>query len=162
MSEDQARAQQQESAEARNAGSGDGDDEGPPSTPFDSPYFLPVLIWGFTLYFGYDAWISNHEYQKFNRFGFGLGLAASLYYTATAFRPRPFMLTAAWAGLGLWFGYMALLADGWWNQGEEAAVGSAFTQGFFGVAVLMTLISGLRAWLRERRAAASAPASGGS
>ena len=153
MSEEAPRGEREEAAAARG---GEAEGAGPPRTPFDSPYFLPVLLWGFTLYFGYDAWISNHEWQKFNRFGFLLGIAMSVYYTATSFRPLPFALAGTWAALALVFGAMAFLADGWWNQGEEAASGHLFTRGFFGLSVLMTLATGLRARLRLRRAAAGA------
>jgi hypothetical protein len=147
--------------EANSPGAGPGaDDEGPPQTPFDSPYFLPILVWGFTLYFGYDAWIANHEYVKFNRFGFGIGLAASIYYTATTLRRLPYALCATWAALALWFGYMGFLADGWWNDGEEAMVGDYFAKGTFVFSVLASAISGLRATLRLRRERAAGGGAG--
>ena len=49
---------------------------GPPPTPFDHPLFLPVLLLGFSIWFGYDGWINQDpemlEHQDFNRYGFAV------------------------------------------------------------------------------------------
>ena len=53
-----------------------GIDPGPPPTPFDHPLFLPALLFGGMLWFGYDGWITTDpemlEHQSFNRWGFGV------------------------------------------------------------------------------------------
>jgi len=44
---------------------------GPPPNPIHHPLFLPVLLVAFTLWFGYDAFLTTdpemHEHQMFNR-----------------------------------------------------------------------------------------------
>jgi hypothetical protein len=37
------------------------EDEEPPRTPFDNPFFLPAMLWLFTAWFGWDAWIVPME-----------------------------------------------------------------------------------------------------
>lgn len=53
-----------------------GVDPGPPPTPFDHPLFLPALLFGGMLWFGYDGWITSDpdmlEHRDFNRWGFGV------------------------------------------------------------------------------------------
>jgi hypothetical protein len=57
-----ARAPRDESAEAE-------DDEVAP-TPFDNPFFLPVILIGFAIWFIYDGWFNpDMEWIKFNRTG---------------------------------------------------------------------------------------------
>ncbi len=50
--------------------------QGPPPTPFDHPLFLPVLLFGGVLWFGYDGWIETDpgmlEHRLFNRVGFAI------------------------------------------------------------------------------------------
>ncbi len=45
--------------------------DGPAPTPFDHPLFLPILLLGLTLWFGYDGWINMDpdmmEHRTFNR-----------------------------------------------------------------------------------------------
>ncbi len=47
------------------------DRRGPPPNPIHHPLFLPVLLVAFTLWFGYDAFLTTdpemHEHQTFNR-----------------------------------------------------------------------------------------------
>jgi len=56
----------------------DEDDEELASTPFDNPWFLPVLLGGMTLWFAYDGWLNadfareSARYLGFNRWGAGL------------------------------------------------------------------------------------------
>jgi hypothetical protein len=59
------------------------------STPFDHPFFLPALLIGFTLWFGYDGWLNKDFDPKwigFNRWGFLVLLVLSTYYTVQAVR----------------------------------------------------------------------------
>lgn len=59
-------------------------------TPFDHPLFLPVLLSGLTLWFGYDGFINTDpdmlEHGTFNRVGFGVLLIAAIYYWATGYK----------------------------------------------------------------------------
>ena len=58
------------------------EDEEPPRTPFDNPFFLPVMLWLFTAWFGWDAWIvPMEEHLAFNRYGFFVVLALALWFT---------------------------------------------------------------------------------
>ncbi len=59
------------------------------TTPFDHPFFLPVLLIVFSLWFGYDGWLNadfNPEWITFNRWGFFLLLPLAVYYTIQAVR----------------------------------------------------------------------------
>jgi hypothetical protein len=60
------------------------DEQGPPPTPFDHPLFLPVILIGLTLWFGYDGFISDdpdmQEHLTFNRGGFAVTLLASIWF----------------------------------------------------------------------------------
>ena len=68
-------------------GAGGEDDGAPASTPFDHPFFLPVLLIGLSLWFGYDGWFNpDTESIKFNRYGFGVLGVAAIYYTTQAIR----------------------------------------------------------------------------
>lgn len=62
----------------------DPEDEGPAPTPFDHPLFLPILMLGLMVWFGYDGWINMDpemlEHRTFNRGGFGLLLIGVLYF----------------------------------------------------------------------------------
>ena len=56
------------------------EEEGP-RNPFDNPYFLPVALFAFALWFGYDGWFNPHiKAVMFNRIGFPIVLAAALYF----------------------------------------------------------------------------------
>jgi hypothetical protein len=48
-----AEAQEAEQARA-------GEDEDDAGSPFDHPAFLPVLLWGLALWFGYDGWFNEN------------------------------------------------------------------------------------------------------
>lgn len=75
----------------------------PAPTPFDHPLFLPVILIGLTLWFGYDGFIEDDpemlEHLTFNRVGFAVLLLASL-----------------------WFGYRGLKE---WNQMKRDRSGDA-------------------------------------
>ena len=61
--------------------------EEPPRTPFDNPFFLPVMLWLFTAWFGWDAWIvPMEEHLAFNRYGFFVVLALALWFTRKGLR----------------------------------------------------------------------------
>jgi len=66
---------------------GDAESEAP-STPFDSPWFLPVLLWPLSAWFGYDGWFNPEmeEHLLFNRVGFGVLVLAAIWYTIQAVR----------------------------------------------------------------------------
>jgi hypothetical protein len=64
-----------------------GEDEDDAGSPFDHPAFLPVLLWGLALWFGYDGWFNeNIEAVDFNRYGFGVLCALSAWFTYQAVR----------------------------------------------------------------------------
>ena len=72
-----------QAAEPGDAGE-DGDDAG---SPFDHPAFLPVLLWGLALWFGYDGWFNeNIEAVDFNRYGFGVLCVLAIWFTYQAVR----------------------------------------------------------------------------
>jgi len=52
------------------------------STPFDRPFFMPVLLFFLALWFGYDGWFNEEiESIMFNRVVFGLLLVLTIYTT---------------------------------------------------------------------------------
>ena len=57
--------------------------------PFDHPWFLPGLLYVFTLWFGYDGWL-NPKIQAvtFNRVMTPIWLAGAIYYTIQNLRDR--------------------------------------------------------------------------
>ena len=64
-------------------------EEGPASTPFDNPLFLPVLLWVFAAWFFYDGWF-NEKIQsiQFNRWGSLFWAMLAVYYTVRGLRER--------------------------------------------------------------------------
>jgi hypothetical protein len=69
--------------------SADDDEDGPASTPFDNPFFLPVLLWVFAAWFGYDGWFNEDmEWIRFNRWGFAVSALLATYYTVRGIRER--------------------------------------------------------------------------
>ena len=65
------------------------DGDGPASTPFDNPFFLPVLLWVFAAWFGYDGWLNpDMEWIQFNRWGFAVSALLGSYYTLRGVRER--------------------------------------------------------------------------
>jgi hypothetical protein len=61
------------------------DEEDAPRNPFDNPHFLPVLLLGLSIWFGYDGWINQDEHMLkpstlwFNRIGFAVLVAGGLW-----------------------------------------------------------------------------------
>lgn len=67
------------------------EDEAPAATPFDNPYFLPVVLWGLAGWFGFDIVTNAQAYQdypNFNRGGFAVLSVAALYFTRSAIREK--------------------------------------------------------------------------
>lgn len=57
--------------------------------PFDHPWFLPGLLYAFTLWFAYDGWLNpNIKAVTFNRIMAPLWLAAAVYYTLQNLRDQ--------------------------------------------------------------------------
>ena len=53
----------------------------PATTPFEKPFFMPVLLFLLALWFGYDGWFNEEiESIMFNRVVFG-GLVILVAYT---------------------------------------------------------------------------------
>ncbi len=63
----------------------------PASTPFDNPFFLPVLLWAGAAWFGYDIVTDAEAYQEyplFNQGGFALLSVLAIYFTRSAIKER--------------------------------------------------------------------------
>ena len=63
----------------------------PASTPFDNPFFLPVLLWAFAAWFGYDIVTNAEAYQKyplFNQIGCAVCSVLALYFTRSAIKEK--------------------------------------------------------------------------
>jgi hypothetical protein len=75
-----SRAVSEETREPEDSKSGGG--AAAVTTPFDKPFFMPVLLFLLALWFGYDGWF-NEEIESilFNRVVFGL-LVILVIYTA--------------------------------------------------------------------------------
>ena len=75
-------------------GSGEDEQEEPVRTPFDNPFFLPVLLWIFAAWFGYDAFFNADEHMLepftlwFNRIGFPVMLLLAVYFTSKGLREK--------------------------------------------------------------------------
>ena len=75
-----------------NLGTDEEDDEGKPApTPFDNPFFLPVLLWAFAGWFAWDIVTEAKAYldhPKFNQYGLLVMIVAALYFTWSAWKER--------------------------------------------------------------------------
>ena len=63
----------------------------PVSTPFDNPFFLPVLLWAFAGWFAYDIITNAEAYQnnpKFNEYGLLIMGVLALYFTWSAVKEK--------------------------------------------------------------------------
>ncbi len=70
----------------------DGEGKDPQAaTPFDNPFFLPVLLWAFAAYFGYDIVTDAEAYQEyplFNQGGFAVLSVLAIYFTWSAIKEK--------------------------------------------------------------------------
>ena len=67
----------------------DSEPEVPAPTPFDNPFFLPVLLWLFAAWFFYDGWFNEKmEWIRFNRWGSAFWAILAVYYTVRGLRER--------------------------------------------------------------------------
>ena len=65
------------------------DEEEVAPTPFDNPFFLPVILLGFAIWFIYDGWFNpDMEWIKFNRTGAVITSVLGAYYTWRAVQER--------------------------------------------------------------------------
>jgi hypothetical protein len=121
--------------------------EGPASTPFDNPYFLPVLLWLFAGWFFWDAWIEPlEEWLRFNRYGFGFLLGLAVHATIQALRPVPYSFAGLMLVYAAWLAYMGFLGpeQTWYSNDPWADLFNRWGSGLF---VLAAAVSAFR----ERR-----------
>ena len=66
-------------------------DEDSASTPFDNPFFLPVVLWALAAWFGWDVVTGAEAYQKYQMFNI-VGLVvltpAAIYFPWSAIKER--------------------------------------------------------------------------
>jgi hypothetical protein len=80
---------QPDETRTRAGAEGDDEDDEVAPTPFDNPFFLPVILWGFAVWFVYDGWFNPEmEWIKFNRGGAAVTIVLGAYYTWRAIRER--------------------------------------------------------------------------
>jgi hypothetical protein len=63
----------------------------PAPTPFDNPFFLPVLLWAFAGWFAYDIITGAEAYQEFpifNQGGCAVMSALAAYFTWSAIKEK--------------------------------------------------------------------------
>ena len=68
-----------------------GEDDEQAPTPFDNPFFLPVVLWALAAWFGFDVVTGAEAYQKYPMFNIG-GLViltpAAIYFTWSAIKEK--------------------------------------------------------------------------
>jgi len=67
------------------------EDEGPPSTPFDHPFFLPVVAWLFAGWFAFDIVTGAQAYidhPNFNRGGLVVTSVLAIWFTWRGIQER--------------------------------------------------------------------------
>ena len=83
---------------AESEGGADSEEERAP-TPFDNPFFLPVLLMGFAIWLLYDGFLNQEFIQRnlqegdqftlaFNRWGGPILALLAVWYTVKAIRER--------------------------------------------------------------------------
>lgn len=84
--------------DAVNEGDADSDEEYA-RTPFDNPFFLPVLLFGFALWLFYDGFLNQDFIQRnleegdhfaiaFNQWGGAIAAVLAIWFTVKAIRER--------------------------------------------------------------------------
>lgn len=105
------------------------DDAEPASTPFDNPFFLPLVLLGFAVWFVYDGWFNPEmEWIRFNRVLGVMFVILGLHQGAGALGyAHPAALPAILFGFAGWFAYDGFLNPGleWWASyvNQAAALG---------------------------------------
>ena len=123
------------------------EDEGPPTTPFDHPFFLPVILWGFTIWFGVDTFMDTEvgrENFLFNHYGFGVVLLGAINATIAVVCPVPYGLAMLFAAYALWFGYMGWIGEGWYGENELRVWFNQVTAGVMLAAAILNRLWNLR------------------
>jgi hypothetical protein len=123
------------------------EEEAPPSTPFDNPFFLPVLIWVFAIWFAYDGWFNPEmEWVRFNRYGVGFTGPLAVYFTIQAFRDPAYLAAGLFLFYALWLGYMGWIGadSSWYNDAESALLFNRYGCGAFLVAAAVAAYRGSR------------------
>ena len=70
------------SEEARESEDPQAEDRSGVTTPFEKPFFMPVLLFLLALWFGYDGWFNEEiESIMFNRIVFGLLVVLTIWTT---------------------------------------------------------------------------------
>jgi hypothetical protein len=67
------------------------DADAPAPTPFDNPFFLPVLLWAFAVWFGWDIATASDAYRnypRFNQYGLAGFSLAAIYFTWSAIKEK--------------------------------------------------------------------------
>jgi hypothetical protein len=63
-------------------------EEDEPRNPFDNPYFLPVLLLGLSIWFGYDGWFNAdahmQKWRGFNQIGFAVLVVLGIWFLVRA------------------------------------------------------------------------------
>ena len=66
-------------------------DDGQAGTPFDNPFFLPVILWALAAWFGWDVVTEAEaylEYPMFNIGGLVILTPAAIYFTWSAIKEK--------------------------------------------------------------------------
>jgi len=129
----------------------------PPKTPFDNPFFLPVLLWLATGWFFWDSWITPmEEHLAFNRYGFGFLLGVASYSTVSSLeevgrvREIPYFFAGLMTSFALWLAYLGWLGpEGRWYSDGPWVTG--FNRYGFAVFASCAIYSALRHRRREAR-----------
>lgn len=75
---------------ANDANAGD-EQDAPAETPFDNPFFLPVVLWALAVWFGWDIVTNAQAYQdypRFNQGGFAILSVLAIYFTWSAVKEK--------------------------------------------------------------------------
>ena len=86
MSEEHRDQAMKAKADERAEGAVDDEDDDEVESPFDHPAFLPVILWGLSIWFGYDGWINQDpdtytvsDYQALKPLYFNFSFGADVF-----------------------------------------------------------------------------------